>query len=384
MSDPLVLFDRTLRARYLSRPNRFLIRCEYRGRPVQAFLPNPGRLHELLLPECIVHLTRDAGHGIRKNEYTAVAVERDGHIMMLHTHRTNDVARYLLMHGKIPGLEDARILQHEIPMGRSRFDFLLETGAGRRILEVKSCTLVGERVAMFPDAVTARGTRHLQELAGLSREGKEPVVLFIVHWPFVRFFMPDYHTDLVFSRTLLLVREKIQVLPIAVSWGQDLSLSPEGTLLHIPWDDIDREARDRGSYLLILNLPRRLDITVGSLGRVRFRKGFYIYVGSAMANLTRRMERHRRVRKKLYWHIDYLRTVAQFHSILAIRSSDRLECDIARAVSEISEWSIQRFGSSDCGCGTHLFGMATDPLQSYPFHKMLQYFRMDRFGDGGR
>ncbi len=380
MSDPLVLFDKTLRARYLNRPNRFLIRCEYRGRPVQAYLPNPGRLHELLLPDCIVHLTRDACETTRKNEYTAVAVERDGHVIMLHTHRTNDVARYLLEHGKIPGLEDTRIVKPEVRMGKSRFDFLLEKGDEQMVLEVKSCTLFGESVAMFPDAVTARGTRHLQELAALSREGMESAVLFIVNWPLARSFMPDYHTDLLFSQTLLNVREKIKVLPFAVSWGQDLSLPDHGSLLHIPWDYIEREAGDRGSYLLILNLPRRLDIAVGGLGRVHFRKGFYIYVGSAMANLTQRMERHRRIKKKHHWHIDHLRTVTQIRSVLAIRSSIRLECDIARAVSKISEWDIGGFGSSDCPCETHLFGMATDPFESYDFHKLLQHFRMDRFG----
>ncbi len=68
------------------------------------------------------------------------------------------------------------------------------------------------------------------------------------------------------------------------------------------------------------------------MGKVSFRKGFYIYVGSAMANLSKRVERHRHLRKRHHWHIDELRAVAEFHSVLAIRSSTRLECEIARSL----------------------------------------------------
>jgi sugar fermentation stimulation protein A len=232
---------------------------------------------------------------------------------------------------------------------------------------------------MFPDAVTERGARHLRELAGLSEEGIKTAALFIVHWPSVRIFMPDYHTDLNFARTLLQIRDRVKVIPISVKWTQDLSLSPETRVLRIPWDYIEGEAADRGSYLVILSLDRDRKIKVGKLGKVPFRRGFYIYAGSAMANLTKRMERHRHLRKRHHWHIDDLRDAADFHSILAIRSSDRLECTIAQALSEIAEWTVPKFGSSDCSCETHLFGMTGDPLHSQSFHELLQYFRMDRY-----
>jgi len=322
---------------------------------------------------------REEKSSSRKTRYTAVAVDRDGQPIMLHTHRTNDVARYLLHERKIPGLEDARMVRSEVRVGRSRFDFLLEEGNKGILLEVKSCTLVGERVAMFPDAVTERGARHLGELAKISEEGIRAVFLFIVHWPFAKIFMPDFHTDINFSQTLLRVRDRVEVIPVSVRWAEDLSLSPDVNLLNIPWDAIEEEAKDRGSYLLILNLKRDRRIDVGKLGTVVFRKGFYIYVGSAMANLTKRMSRHRHLRKRHRWHIDELRAVTQFHSVLPIRSSERIECQVAKAMSEIAEWSVPRFGSTDCSCDSHLFGMSADPLHSGNFHKLLQYFRMDRY-----
>ena len=372
------LFNNIIKAHFISRPNRFLIRCKLDHRIISAFLPNPGRLQELLLPGKVIYLIQEESEH-RKTQYTAVAVEREGQPIMLHTHRTNEVARYLLQHGKVPGLERVKIVKPEVRVGRSRFDFLLKEGAKEILLEVKSCTLVGKRVAMFPDAVTERGTRHLKELAKLSEEGMKTVILFVVHWPFAKIFMPDYHTDLNFSETLLRIREKVRVIPVSVGWDQDLSLLPKVNLLQIPWDHIEEEAKDRGSYLLILYLKRRSDIRIGKLGKVTFRKGFYVYVGSAMANLSKRMERHRHIRKQHHWHIDELRDVAEFHSVLAIRSSVRLECEIAKAFSDIAEWTIPGFGSSDCSCETHLFGMLRDPLLSEDFHKLLQYFRMDRY-----
>jgi sugar fermentation stimulation protein A len=264
-------------------------------------------------------------------------------------------------------------------VGRNRFDFLLEEGGKSILLEVKSCTLVGEKVAMFPDAVTERGARHLRELARISEEGVRAVFLLIVHWPFAKIFMPDFHTDLNFSQTLLNVRDRVEVIPVSVRWEEDLSLSPDVKVLQVPWNTIEKEAKDRGSYLLILNLKRNRKIDVGKLGRVVFRKGFYIYVGSAMANLSKRMERHRHLRKRHHWHIDELRAVTEFHSVLAIRSSERIECQVAKAMSDIAEWSVPRFGSTDCSCDSHLFGMARDPIQSEDFQKLLQHFRMDRF-----
>lgn len=371
-------FNNIIRATFLKRPNRFLVQCKWKGRILSAFLPNPGRLQELLFPGRIIHLVREEKPLDRKTLYTAVAVDREGQPIMLHTHRTNEVARTLLQERKIPGLENARIVRSEIRVGRSRFDFLLKQGNQDILLEVKSCTLVGKSVAMFPDAVTERGARHLRELAKISEEGVRAVFLFIVHWPFARIFMPDFHTDLNFSQTLLRVRDRVEVIPVSVHWRQDLSLSPDVKVLKVPWDTIEKEAKDQGSYLLILNLRRNRKINVGKLGKVLFRKGFYVYVGSAMANLSKRMERHRHLRKRHHWHIDELRAVAEFHSVLAIRSSQRLECEVAKGMSEIAEWSVPRFGSTDCSCDTHLFGASSDPIQSEDFQKLLQYFRMDR------
>jgi len=361
----------------LERPNRFTLICRLHDKAVKAFLPNPGRLWELLLPGAEVYLERASWRedGL---PYTAVAIQKGNHPVMVHTHRTNDLAEHLIRKHLVPGLEGAEIIKREVRQGRSRFDFLLKRRSEQIILEVKSCTLLGNTVAMFPDGVTARGKRHMEELADLSRQGRRGAVLFLIGWPSAKFFMPEYHTDLEFSQALLAARERILILPLAVEWKEDLSFASEARLLDIPWNLAEREAKDRGSYILILRLPEKTSLQVGKLGRVQFRAGYYLYVGSARANLTRRLERHRRLRKRLFWHIDYLRSQAEFRYALPIRTENGLECQIAEALEKISDWSVPGFGSSDCSCSSHLFGMKKDPLRSPDFISILQYFRMDR------
>jgi sugar fermentation stimulation protein A len=178
-------FDQIEQADFLERPNRFLVRCLKDGAAVTAFLPNPGRLQELLLPGSRLYLVRDRGSVHRRYPYTVVAVEREGVPIMLHTHKTNAVAAHLVDGHKIPGLEKARVIGREIPVDHSRFDLLVENDGEEILMEVKSCTLVGKQAAMFPDAVTVRGSRHLRELAELSREGRRTALLFVIHCPII-------------------------------------------------------------------------------------------------------------------------------------------------------------------------------------------------------
>lgn len=371
------LFETLERAVFRSRPNRFVVECDVRGKKTRAYLPNPGRLRELLLPGSVLYLSPRASAS-RKYGYVCVAVEKDGSPVLLHTHLNNEVARHLIERGLVPGLEGAEIIRSEVTMGRSRFDFLLSRKGKEVVLEVKSCTLFSGRIAMFPDAVTLRGKRHLEELESLATGSRECAVLFIVHSPGPRYFMPDYHTDLEFSRTLLSVSSRIKVKAVSVSWGRDLRLGKTVRDLVIPWDLIRKEARDSGSYILILRLKKDKTIPTGSLGAVRFRRGYYLYAGSAKKNLSQRIARHQRKRKSLFWHVDYLREYADYCASLPVRSGADLECEIAQALKGIADWSIGGFGSSDCSCAGHLFGMNTDPATSGEFIRLLLDFRINR------
>lgn len=371
-------FNNPVRATFKGRNNRFSITCTLFGKTVTAFLPNPGRLWELLIPGAEVYLESADATG-RRTEYTAVAVKRRTKPVVLHTHRTNDVAEALLARNLVPGLEDYEIIKREVRLNRSRFDFLLGKGSSKLYLEVKSCTLFGKKVAMFPDAVTSRGKRHLEELAALGERNVGGAVLFVVHSMSPDYFLPEFHTDPNFSRTFLDVKEKLPIIPLSVDWREDLTLGPDTKLLTIPWRILEDEGEDRGSYLAVMRIRRSRDIGIGKLGTVRFEKGYYIYVGSARKHLLRRIDRHRRLRKQMHWHIDYLRAKAEFVTALPVRTKDDVECMIARKLGRIADRKVPSFGASDCACPSHLFRMKDNPIHSPKFHRMLQHIRMDRF-----
>lgn len=369
----LSLFDRLEKGLFLRRPNRFVIECSMNRKIVKAHMPNPGRLWELLQPGRTVYLAESHGAPGKKTDYTAVAVERGSSPVFLHTHHTNTIAGWLIQEKAIAGLEEYSVVKPEYTVGRSRFDFLLQGKGAPLILEVKSCTLFHDRLAMFPDAVTKRGKRHVEELARSETPGG---VLFIVHSNDVRSFLPEYHVDMEFAKTLHEHHRRILVKAVAVDWDNKLSLGKETRELSIPWEIVGREGNDRGAYLLIFRVNEDKEIQPGRLGKRLLKKGFYIYVGSAMKNLTARIERHKRRRKNLFWHVDCLREEAELIQTLPIRSSKRLECEIATTLSRISNGVVDGFGSSDCGCDSHLFYMETDPVHRESFIDLLLHFRM--------
>ncbi len=376
------LFNNVVEAVFVERPNRFVVRCRLSQKVISAYLPNPGRLSELFLPGVRLLLEKSPNKD-RKLPYTVVAVLRQGYPVLLHTHRTNDVAEFLIRSGRVPGLENAEITGREKTIGNSRFDFLLSEkgrGKGREIvLEVKSCTLFTERVAMFPDAVTARGRRHVEELAALCSDERRGHVLFIISHPSIEFFMPDFHTDPRFASALLEAREKITIMPLAMSVDRAFNIRDETRVLPIAWDVVEEHNVDAGAYVLILRLSRRRRLRVGALGDVSFAPGFYAYVGSALRGLDKRMARHRKREKKLFWQIDYLREAADFVTVLPIRTRDDLECSVAGKMTDLAEGSIKDFGASDCRCRSHLFFSETNPMNRREFHDMIYYYRADRF-----
>ncbi len=311
----------------------------------------------------------------KHTDYTVIAVEKNGVPVFLHTHHTNTVVKWLIEKQAISGLEEYSIKKPEFTLGRSRFDFLLKKRQEKMLLEVKSCTLFHDGIAMFPDAPTARGLKHIKEIASSSFIGG---ILFVVHSPSAEYFLPEYHIDPEFSKALYESRKSIFVKAVSVEWKNDLSINDKATELVIPWDIYETEGGDCGSYMLILNLDEDKDIEIGRAGKLFFRKGYYIYVGSAMKDLTARIERHKRKRKNLFWHIDYLREHTNIVYTLPIRSSSKLECNIASSVSDISDGLIMGFGSSDCNCYSHLFYMKNNPVHSKEFINLLIRYRMDR------
>jgi sugar fermentation stimulation protein A len=114
------------------------------------------------------------------------------------------------------------------------------------------------------------------------------------------------------------------------------------------------DSRARGSYILIVEIPRRVRMDVGALGPLEFPQGFYAYCGSAMGGLGARINRHLRRKKKTQWHIDYLLKKGRTNRVLYALTNERLECQLADGLGYAFN-NYPGFGSSDCHCPSHLF-----------------------------
>ena len=110
----------------------------------------------------------------------------------------------------------------------------------------------------------------------------------------------------------------------------------------------------KGSYILLIEVENDREIEFRKLGKIRFKKGFYAYVGSALNGIEARVKRHLRKEKRLWWHIDYLLSEAVIREVICVESDRREECSIARNLEKQFD-SIKGFGCSDCKCPSHLF-----------------------------
>jgi sugar fermentation stimulation protein A len=193
-----------LRGRLLRRYQRFFAEVELaRGERVVAHCPNTGSLLGCLAPGSPVWL-RDSRNPARKLRFTWQAVCVGSTWVNVDTSLPNRVVAEALARGAVPELAGYARLRREVRYGRgSRIDLLLEDDErGACHVEVKSTTLIEGGAALFPDAVTERGTKHLHELARLARAGKRAVQLFFVSRADVEVFRPADSIDPAYARAL--------------------------------------------------------------------------------------------------------------------------------------------------------------------------------------
>ena len=127
----------------------------------------------------------------------------------------------------------------------------------------------------------------------------------------------------------------------------------------------------KGTYCLVIHLPRDETIAIGRRNH-DFQKGYYVYVGSALNSLEKRIERHKRKEKKKHWHIDYFLEYAKIIGVETIISDRRLECTVSRKVKQLADSEpMKGFGSSDCNCFTHLYYFLENPLENKAFMKLF-------------
>jgi len=191
----------TVEGRFVRRENRFRVTVELAGRTEAAHLPNSGRLEELLVPGRTCYLVPRAA-SYRRTPYDLLLVACCGVLVSVDARLPNRLFAEAVTAGRLAPFAGCTVLEAEVRRGGSRLDFRLRGPRRTCWVETKSVTLVEDGLALFPDAPTARGRRHLEGLAALVQKGQRAAVVFVVQRPDAVAFAPNARADPPFARLL--------------------------------------------------------------------------------------------------------------------------------------------------------------------------------------
>jgi sugar fermentation stimulation protein A len=189
---PLFKLSNLREGTFIDRPNRFVSNIKYNNKVYNAHVHDPGRLTELLVEGARVLFTESRG----KLDFYIRAVKANNEWVLIDTAQHSKIALELFK--KLPDYANVKEIRKEVQIGRSRIDFTVDGVP----LEVKGVTLVKGDVALFPDAPTERGTRHVQEI--IDYKG---IILFLIFRD-AKLFGPNQDTDPKFAQKLSEARKK--------------------------------------------------------------------------------------------------------------------------------------------------------------------------------
>lgn len=197
-------YKHVVSAVFLERPNRFIAYAEINGVRETVHVKNTGRCRELLIPGNKIYLSA-VDNPDRKTKYDLIAVEKlrenaPSLLINMDSQIPNAAAEEWLKKGKLfsPNAE----IRREVKYGNSRFDFFVSDGNRKVFLEVKGVTLEENGIAMFPDAPTERGVKHIRELMQCIKDGYEAYILFVIQMKGMTAFRPNDKTHAEFGKVL--------------------------------------------------------------------------------------------------------------------------------------------------------------------------------------
>lgn len=203
------------------------------GRTITSHCPNSGSMRGCSNPGSRVQLSLSKNPG-RKYPHTLEMIEERQTWIGINTMRTNHIVSEAITAGVIPELLNVTSIQHEVKTSaESRLDLLLLRGDERIYVEIKNCSLAENGIAQFPDAVTARGTKHLHELMRLVTAGNCGIIFFCVQRSDAKLFQPAFHIDPAYADTLqqahrhgvILLVYQADVSPIGIDLVRPLPFS---------------------------------------------------------------------------------------------------------------------------------------------------------------
>lgn len=222
------LYDQVTEGEFIARPNRFIALIRLAAGVEACHVKNTGRCAELLVPGARVTMAASENPD-RKTRYDVVAVQKGGLYINMDSQAPNKAAMEALPR-LFPGVKSIR---PEARFGDSRLDFFLETETGETFVEVKGVTLEMNGTALFPDAPTERGIKHLRELEKCVSMGYGAAALFVIQMKGPVRFRPNWETHRAFGEALLRARDAgVRVL------AYDCAVTPDSMTLdaEVPLD----------------------------------------------------------------------------------------------------------------------------------------------------
>ena len=170
-----------LQGNLIKRYKRFFVDINYKGKTITAHCPNPGSMMGLLNKNNRVWFSKVDDIN-RKLKYTLQVIEDGKSMVGVNTLLTNKIVLEALNQKKIKNLTKFNNIKPEVKFSdNTRFDFLVFNSNKKCFLEVKNVTLVrNSKVAEFPDSITSRGTKHLNELCHAKKKGYETYILYLI------------------------------------------------------------------------------------------------------------------------------------------------------------------------------------------------------------
>ncbi len=188
---------------FRERPNRFIAKVEIDGNEETVHVKNTGRCKELLLENSVVYFSV-SDNPLRKTKYDLIAVEKqteNGTVLInMDSQAPNDMVAEWLKKGAL--FSKNAIIKREVTFGKSRFDFYVEDSNNKAFIEVKGVTLENNGVALFPDAPTERGVKHIKELCSCVEKGYSAYIIFVIQMSGINLFKPNDATHKEFGDAL--------------------------------------------------------------------------------------------------------------------------------------------------------------------------------------
>jgi len=188
---------------FIQRYKRFLVDVKLADNSILTIhCPNTGSMRSCSTPGSLVAFSKSDNKN-RKYPHTLEMVQDNGTWVGVNTARTNSLVAEAIEHGTIREFADVHDIKREITVAKgSRLDLAVSHADQKTYTEIKNCSLVEGGCAMFPDAVTVRGTKHLRELITLVGKGKSACIFFLVQRKDAVRFAPADHIDPIYGDTL--------------------------------------------------------------------------------------------------------------------------------------------------------------------------------------